>query len=252
MKKIFYAVFALAIGSLFFTSCNDDDNDDYLIYQVVGDFIPETNQQRVLMDDGDTILVTNKEKFYNVNYSRIMMLIEIISENKTGEHNLYEARVVDYQKVLTKEPILESFIAENEAHRRDSIGNDFISIYKAEIEANYLNIIFTIHTGESKVSHFINLVIDDSKEFVIENGEMVINAEIHHNAYGDLQMYRNHSYVSFKMEKYLQMAGVSKITMNIKNGENDIKIVKWENKNPIPTPLQKSNILGIDYLQSVN
>lgn len=252
MKKIFYAMFALMVGSLFFTSCNDE-NDEYSIYQAVGDIVPGTNKQFIVMDDCDTILITNKEKLNNVDYSRIMMLIEIISEKKSGEFNFYEARVVDFQKVLTKNPVLTSYIAQDEEHRKDSIGNDYISIYKAEIESNYLNVIYTIHTGESSVSHFINLVIDDSKDFVIENGELILNAEMCHNAHGDLQMYRNHGYVSFKMENYLNMENVNKITVNIKNGENDIKVVKWEKKTVVPdATLKTGNILGIDYLKSTN
>ena len=74
----------------------------------------------------------------------------------------YYVRLYGLDDVLTKVPVKQSFIHENEGVRQDSIGNDPINVQEAWFGGRYLNVEFRIPVKDgSKEKHFINLVQDD-------------------------------------------------------------------------------------------
>ena len=85
------------------------------------------------------------------------------------------------EEVLTKAPILQSFVDADEAHRQDSIGNDPVAVSKAWFGGKYLNLEFNIPVQPaSSTSHMLNLVQDD----VTAHGDTVC-LTFRHNAFGD-------------------------------------------------------------------
>jgi hypothetical protein len=106
-----------------------------------------------------------------------------------SKERVLEVRLEQIDYVLSKPIIRESFILEDEAIRRDSIGHDGIRPYgkeKAWFGGNFLNISFeyTRYKG-SDTRHLINLVWDDVR---IPEGEEddYVHLYLRHNAYGEL------------------------------------------------------------------
>lgn len=162
MKKLFYGVLALMITSASLISCDNDNDEDYDLSQGVGDVMPYDGGSviKVLMDDADTVLITNSERFDFKADTRVSFAGEIISEKRVGEHRFYEFRAVVMDKILTKKPLLQTNLDANEV-LADSVGNDPISLYSAEIASKYININYTLLHGGAGQKHFINLVVDD-------------------------------------------------------------------------------------------
>lgn len=220
MKNFFYGAIALMVVSLAVLSCdNDDDNDrGYVLSQGVGDVYKIENKMiTLLMDDADTVLITNSEKFNLQVGLRVSFVGDIISERQSGDNKVYEFRAARIDKVLTKYPQLQSVLNENKV-LADSIGNDVINLYSAKIESKYLNINYRLWHQGIGTSHFINLVVDDvtSPIEVDANGELLINAELRHNAFGDEKFYESWGFVSFKIGDYLAKEGLKTIKMKIK------------------------------------
>lgn len=221
MKKLFYAFFALGLFSVVAVSCSDDDDDRYTLSQGVGDIMSYSGStMKILMDDMDTVLVTNAVKYDFKVGDRVAFAGEIISERK-NEHRFYEFRAVVIDKVLTKKPLLQSEL-DADQNLADSVGNDRIEFMgDVDIASKYLNINFILLQGGIGIKHFINLVIDDVTPIEVVNGELVLNASFRQNANGDIPRYESYGFVSFDIEHYLSMEGVNKLKINIKYKVND-------------------------------
>lgn len=240
MKKLFYGIMALAIlgGSL--VSCSDDDDEGYLLRQGVGDILPADGGRvmKILLDDADTVLITNSERFDFKPEARVSFAGEIITERKSGAHTFYEFRAVVMDSVLTKKPLLQTDLDANEA-LADSVGNDKIHMITADIAAKYLNVNYTLWHGGTGQKHFINLVIDDLPKvnplMVDEAGVLVLDSELCHNGFGDSPRYESYGFVSFKIDDYLAIEGLKKIVFNIKYGSG-LKKVEYELPKATETP----------------
>lgn len=223
MKKLFYGVLALMITSASLISCDNDNDEDYDLSQGVGDVMPYDGGSviKVLMDDADTVLITNSERFDFKADTRVSFAGEIISEKRVGEHRFYEFRAVVMDKILTKKPLLQTNLDANEV-LADSVGNDPISLYSAEIASKYININYTLLHGGAGQKHFINLVVDDlpTPEPLIAdaNGVLTLKAELRHNAFEDARRYESFGFVSFIIDDYLKIEGLKKIVFDIKYG----------------------------------
>ena len=93
----------------------------------------------------------------------------------------YYIRLYGVDDVLTKVPVKQSFINEDEEVRQDSIGNDPINVREAWFGGRYLNVEFRIPVKDgSKEKHFINLVQDD-----VGTHNDTVYVTLRHNAYGE-------------------------------------------------------------------
>ena len=252
MKKISWGVLALSVMSLLITSCKDNDNDQWSVSRIIGDILPKDGgQMRILLDDCDTVMITNSDDIdrskleVNRLHPRVLAHVEVISTKKTGDYNFYEARNVIMDSLLTKLPVMQSFLDSDTPEGNDlneEIGDDFIFIHDAQIDARYLTVIYGITHGGNGISHFINLLIDDTTEPIVNaNGVLEIKAELKHNAFNDLNIQSGNGYVSFDIEKYMKMEGVKEIEMEVEfavsNGNTNTKTISWKNDNQTAKPL---------------
>ena len=179
-----------------FTACDDDDEYYYVgggsSWISYGNLEKIDNGTRskfaIRRDDGSRLIVTEglplnfKEaeeglRMY-VNYSIVGS--ERDETGLEGRMNYY-IRLYRYTDVLTKDPVKQSFINEDEEQRQDSIGNDPINVREAWFGGKYLNVEFSIPVkAGSGEKHFINLVQDD----VVAHNDTVY-VTLRHNAYGE-------------------------------------------------------------------
>lgn len=179
-----------------FTACDDDDEYYYVgggsSWISYGNLEKIDNGTRskfaVRRDDGSRLIVTEGVPldFKGAEEGlRMYMNYSIVGSERDetgleGRMNYY-IRLYRYTDVLTKDPVKQSFINEDEEQRQDSIGNDPINVREAWFGGRYLNVEFSIPvTSDSKVQHFINLVQDDVKA---HNDTVYVT--LRHNAYGE-------------------------------------------------------------------
>lgn len=179
-----------------FTACDDDDEYYYVgggsSWLSYGNLEKIDNGSRskfaIRRDDGNRLIVTEgmpinfdgaeEDLRVYVNYSIVGS-----ERDETGlEGNMnYYIRLYGFDDVLTKVPVKQSFINEDEEVRQDSIGNDPINVREAWFGGRYLNVEFRIPIKDgSKEKHFINLVQDD---VVAHNDTMYVT--LRHNAYSE-------------------------------------------------------------------
>lgn len=218
-------LFLAAVTTL--SSCNDDINDyDYLV-EGVGDIIEiGTSEYRILLDDADTVLVTNGVSFDFEEGNRVSFAGEIISTKENGDYKLHELRAVAMNSVLTKNAVLQSFIDEDFDNRTDSLGNDVISIAGVDVNKKYLNITFIISIGNNDISHFINLVHDDiNTPLEVVDGVLTLDMDLRHNSNEDTVRYSAYGLLSVKLEDYVNLNGVEEIVFNIEYPQSSTSTV---------------------------
>lgn len=221
MKNIILGIFAIAIFSLSTVSCskdNDCENIGYLLHEGIGDVMSKDGGViKILLDDADTVIITNSKKFDIDINTRVSFVGEIISERKTGDNNFYEFRAIVIDKILTKEPLLKSALDADEELAKE-VGNDVIHLSSAYIESKYLNIKFYIWHGGAGIKHFINMVVDNTKGpiNVDEKGVLTLDMELRQNAYDDFARYESRNFVSFNIENYLKLDKLETLKLNIK------------------------------------
>ena len=179
-----------------FTACDDDDEYYYVgggsSWISYGNLEKIDNGTRskfaIRRDDGSRLIVTEG---LPINFDeatddlRVYANYFIVGSERDetgleGRMNYY-IRLYRLRDVLTKDPVKQSFINEDEEQRQDSIGNDPINVREAWFGGRYLNVEFNIPvTSDSKVQHFINLVQDD----VVAHNDTVY-VTLRHNAYGE-------------------------------------------------------------------
>ncbi len=175
-----------------------DDNDEYYYVGPGNSWISYGNLEKIdngtpskfaiRRDDGNRLIVTEgvplnfreatEDLRVYVNYS--ILGSERDENGLDGKMNYY-IRLYALDDVLTKSPVKQSFIDENETVRQDSIGNDPINVKEVWFGGRYLNLEFKIPVKEeSKTKHMINLVQED-----VVNHNDTIYLTLRHNAFGE-------------------------------------------------------------------
>jgi hypothetical protein len=202
-RKVLNLCFGLLSAFLFF-SCIDDGTEIYVSYGVIRNVTSDNNYE-ILTDKGNTLAVTKSYTSQSIeNDKRVLVNFEVLSD-KDKNKNLYEVQVNGFYNLLSKPLVNESFILQDEAARRDSIGNDpFIQI-NARFGGDYVNIDFEIfHSQNVEKKHMINLIYDDTR-----TDADTVYLTLRHNAYGEVigtggsYLYEGWGRCSFKISDLL-------------------------------------------------
>lgn len=186
----------LSLVSIFITACdNDDDNyyvvngDTWVSYGCLEKMEGERNTGwAIRRDDGCRLIAVEGQKIEGKDFkegSRVYARYSVIGSVRDAEglegYMNYYIRLYGYQDVLTKQPVKQSFIDGNEAHRQDSIGDDPLCVVGAWFGGKFLNVEFVVPVKEnSQERHFINVVMDD---VTFHNDTVYLT--LRHNAYQD-------------------------------------------------------------------
>lgn len=197
MKRNAFIITLLAIVGFSFISCNKDDNESrYLSYTTVNDAVAKT----LILDSDSSMLVAEEgsEVLGSGNWvdrKRLILDYTVLRSVVNGSKTTHYVRINNYYSVLTKAPRYKSLLS---TAANDSIGSDPINLYGVWFANNYMNINFGIYRNSPAITHYINLVIDDTKTTQDE-----IYAELRHNAYADFTYRFVQGNVSFDMMKLL-------------------------------------------------
>lgn len=197
MKKIFLIL--LAISSLMYTSCDDDDNsislDNY--YMSVGTVTKKTDSLYITTDKGNILkpLTSYVSTKFLKDDMRVLVDFAINSDADDNESIDYYIEMFDINEILTK-PVFK-FDSETPQEVKDSIGNNLVRIADAWSYNKYINVEF-VYRGGAK-THFINLVYD-SENASTANGEIIL--ELKHNDNNDPLNYRNWGIASFDVSSF--------------------------------------------------
>lgn len=197
MKKIL--LIFLAMSSLIYTSCDDDDNDiswdNY--YMSVGTVTKNTDSLYITTDKGNVLkpLSSYVSTKFLEDDMRVLVDFRMVSDADDNEFYDYYIDIFDIDEILTK-PVFK-FDSETPKEVKDSIGNDLVSISDTWSHNEYINVEFA-YKGGSK-THFINLVYD-SENATTENGEIIL--ELKHNDNNDQYKYRMWGLASFDVSSF--------------------------------------------------
>lgn len=187
------ALLSMAVAAL--TACKDDDDTYYIngnAWVSYGDLeqIDQNGHSRfaIRRDDGARLIVSDGLSIpsdASREGARVYPYYAVLGSERDeagleGRMNYY-IRLYDLRSVLTKNPVKESFIRADEAHRQDSLGADPVHVSAAWFGGKYLNVEFMLPVkAGSDTKHFINVVEDD---VTAHNDTVYIT--LRHNAYGD-------------------------------------------------------------------
>lgn len=233
MKKILKIAFVLSIFAL--QSCNIHDGYDFDSYWLsYGTINVEDSDFKIDIDEGDVLSVKSSlmSGYEPEAGQRIIANYSILSDNstKTEESKTYDVRLNSVYEILTKEPIKESFIAEDSEIRNDSIGNSPVKVKDVWLSANkYLNVSFDILYSDYSTQHFINLVWND----IEVDSEGYVNVYLRHNDYDDARTQWGFCLASFNISDIIS-SGQSQIKLRFNwtdyNGSEKSETVVMENE----------------------
>lgn len=258
MKKIF--MFALvAILSVTFVACNDDDDDNVEWYTslVTVDvpnsadapaWFPIGGQQPFYLtkDNGQTLYPASINSFligYRLNdQNRAIASYFILAGKKEGyDKNI---QLIDISNVLTK-PIytLTADTAQNSVLR----GANPISIHKAWTGDGFINIIFDYKASPGSV-HYINLIVDqENGPNPNPNGDSWY-LDFVHDTKGDTGNRTFRGIVSFKIPEDLSAdVTMIKITAKGENGQDELYELKYSKTPAGNEVVEISGITSEDY-----
>lgn len=185
----------LSLMAVFFMSCNNDDDNYYVMngdtwisYGCLEEVEGKDAGWAIRRDDGSRLVAIAGAKIEGKDFkegSRVYVRYSVVESVRDAEglegYMNYYIHLYGYQSVLTKQPVKQSFIAGDEAHRQDSIGDDPLRVVGAWFGGKYLNVEFVVPVREnSQEKHFINVVMDDVK---FHNDSVYLT--LRHNAYKD-------------------------------------------------------------------
>ena len=185
----------LAVATLVFNSCNDDDGYslDKAWYSIATVHPLETKSYGsvsapywLTLDSGTSLwpVATNIPWYNPKEKTRAFVVYTLLSDEFPGYD--HAVKVLDLKSILTKP------VAENLAEANDSIyGTDPVNISDIWIGDGYLNVVFEFNYGGNAV-HYINLLeqIEEDNPYLFE---------FRHNAYDDEARYRRKGIVSFDL-----------------------------------------------------
>jgi len=197
MKKIFLIL--LAISSLLYTSCDDDDNsislDNY--FMSVGTVTKKTDSLYITTDKGNVLKPISS--YVNTKFlkdeMRVIVDFRLLSDAEGDESYDYYIEMFDINEILTKSVF--KFNLDTPKEVKDSIGNDLVRIANTWSYNKYINVEF-VYGGGAK-PHSINLVYD-SENASTANGEIIL--ELKHNDNNDPLNYRTWGIASFDVSSF--------------------------------------------------
>jgi hypothetical protein len=182
------------------TSCRDDGYslNNYTVGWGTVEF-SSTNRVTIKRDNGARLHVVNSHVpgWAFTDGKRVIVNYTILGERAGASRPEYNVSVNDIYRVLTKQPLLQSFI-DAESQRADSVGDDRIGIRDAWFGDHFINLRFTARFGDTK-AHMLTLVRDDVGTY----GDDSVRLRLHHNAYNDPAIYNATGYVSFDLSSIL-------------------------------------------------
>lgn len=163
--------------AVFFTSCLDDDNDDWplnSIYTTIGEVVKVDEAVYYIDSDKDNKLYIQNTDILNTfkieDGDRVYA--EFVFLDKSSVQEGTEIKVGYIYKVLTKD--VKHLTAENQYE----IGDDNIDVTNIWQSGEYLNLLYSFYT-DSKTVHYLNMVtVDNPKK--TEDGYLYL--EFRHNA----------------------------------------------------------------------
>lgn len=197
MKKIL--LIFLAISSLIYTSCDDDDNDILWVnyYMSVGTVTKKSDSLYITTDKGNVL--KPKSTYVDTEFleddMRVLVDFRILSDADDNEFYDYYIEMFDINEILTK-PVFK-FDSETPKEVKDSIGDDMVHISDTWSHNDYVNVEFT-YKGGSK-THYINLVYD-GENATTTNGEIIL--ELKHNDNNDQYKHRIWGLASFDVSSF--------------------------------------------------
>jgi len=196
MKKLFVIFAAALLSSAFLVSCNHDDGysvGNFVVAWGTVDTTANGQMFAIRRDNGSTLFVQNSRVPASefVAGQRVIVNYTILSSDNSTPRN-YNVSVNSLFQVLTKDYLLRSFIDEDTTGvRADSIGNDPVTVNRAWFGDRFINIDFSARFGNT-VQHLITLVRDD-----VDTPDDTVRLYLHHNAFGDPQLFSARGYVAF-------------------------------------------------------
>lgn len=197
MKKT-ALILAILASALCMSSCNTDSTILYSDLCMVNVESPS----KLITDAGLTYnIVESSVSAIPDTVKRVMILCDVLEQSgaSTEEYNI---RLLNFAHVLTKQPVMKSTVDE------EVIGSDGITPAQLWLGGEYLNgaIQFT-SVINSKVSHTVNLVFDDTR-----SNSDTLYFSLHHNAHGESlendeipqsTLTVSSDYVSFPVTEYI-------------------------------------------------
>jgi hypothetical protein len=203
----------LVTGSLFLTSCQDDDEyysvGDYLLSFGIVEKVNEnaTDNVVVRLDNGDkAVSVVPLHHWIELTAGQRVLVNFAPFDDKmnTDSSMTYYGKFNRIQNILYKDILELSEIDD------DSIGNDPVNIQKTWLTGDsILNVKFAYYTQGS--THYINMV-DNGEGNGVDNAYIF---EFRHNDRGDVQGYPVTGYVSFKLNP-IKITGQDEVDFKIR------------------------------------
>ncbi|MDD2797496.1 MAG: NigD-like C-terminal domain-containing protein [Bacteroidales bacterium] len=195
-RYILFSILLLAVFALSSCQKEDESSSRFLAYATISDAA-----NHVLMTDIDAerLYVEENSNIVGewVDGRRVIVDYTVLRQHENASIlKSYYVKVNSTYSILTKNPVKKSFLSS--PVREDSIGHDPINIHDVWFAGNYMNINFALWRDDPGVTHFINLVIDDSKTTSDD-----VYAELRHNAFADAKLISAWGNVSFKVSDYL-------------------------------------------------
>lgn len=174
-----YSFWAIALMlAVALTSCTSDNRKFYFSYGTVvpRDQAIEDNALRIRRDAGSFLIVRGWTSNLRTN-DRIIAVFEPVGNLDREGDNVVRLRRISW--ILTKDPVLESAIADDETENT-RLGNDGFVAIDPWFGGLYLNVNFRmLFARNSMRSHLLNIVADD-----VEFDGNTITLTLRHNAFG--------------------------------------------------------------------
>lgn len=191
MKRLFLYAFSfiIALSSLAFYSCDNDDVEPSIRYPnalVTIKTNSSTGQIYFQLDDSTTILPTNiKESTYGKKELRALTNFKV-QEGQSGHYS--KTAYVNWVDTILTKNMAQSFGDKN----KEKYGDDALEIVKdwtTVVEDGYITLRFRTYFGNN-IKHAINLVKGDNPYEVV----------LYHNAFGDAKGYVSDGLVAFSLK----------------------------------------------------
>lgn len=214
--KTFMLMCGIALSSLSFTSCLDD-NESPLDGSIPAIVTIKPESKLIQLDDSTVIIPSSTGIFSGDKEQRAKIFFKW-ADQKEGSNNNRTADIMWMDSILTKD-IAENLEAKNDSvYGKDEIGLNGNSVWAKNgvwIEDGYLNINFVYYPGGYE-KHFLNLIVPDAVN-------EPYTLEFRHNAYKDPASTLQQGLVAFRLNKLPDTKGET-VTLKLKyksydNGE---------------------------------